>query len=729
MTHRAIACAIICVAGIFQSPAFAENIINPPRSGWVDVSKSPYNADTTGKTDVTAILQKAINDNDLGPGNSYRTIYLPNGNYLVSNTVQWSTGNSQGPVFQGQSRKGVVIRLKDGTFTGTGSTASPKAVLATGDGVAQNFNKAIFNLTVNIGSNNSGACGVYFYSNNEGIIENVDIISEDGQGSVGLHLGNGEQGPCMARKIYVKGFKYGVWGDALNSVTLSQIAVQGQSTCGLACGGRSMYVDSLTSINTAPAVLNESDLVLINGNFAGGSASVPAITNNARIFARNITTSGYSKAISDLGQGRKIAAPTGMTINDYSSYGCLTLFPSPLRSINLPIKRPPDVEWEQDTAKWANINDYKTGNRTDVQALQAAIDDPKKTSIIMPDIWHTIDSPVYIRGNIKRIVGTCRVACEWGVSGPILGTFVITDGTAPVVQIERLNCQGTSIFQQSSRTVIVEAVTNEFEDPKVDNDRADGTGDLFLIDCVARLKVTNPKAHVWAWQFNSEQQSYFFNSKPDTSQAYNLKMLGGTAWIFGYKTEVYGTKGHFYNAVAELLGFYNYAGCRGRAEPTQFYAKESNISIVSGTQLVFGCPLYDTLVTVVRGGVTKNLLATQTNPVLEWENYTIPLFSNFDSTMVSVRDPRAMPAAGIPAIIDIQALPRKNIAVTWSGSGRQSATMRLFDARGTLLATREFTAGAGGIHCAAISVPSSGTYFVDVQSGSERSVRKVMIVD
>jgi hypothetical protein len=142
--------------------------------------------------------------------------------------------------------------------------------------------------------------------------------------------------------------------------------------------------------------------------------------------------------------------------------------------------------------------------------------------------------------------------------------------------------------------------------------------------------------------------------------------------------------------------------------------------------LAWDCPLYDTLVTVVRGGVTKHLLATQTNPVLEWENYVIPLFSNFDSNLVDIKNPRAISAAGMPTIVDVRTLPRKNIAVTWSG---QSATVRLFDARGTLLATREFPAGAGNIHCAGICVPSSGTYFVDVQSGSERSVRKVMIVD
>ncbi len=48
----------------------------------LDVTKPPYNADNTGKQDVTAILQKAIND--AGRQMQGGTVYLPKGTYKVS---------------------------------------------------------------------------------------------------------------------------------------------------------------------------------------------------------------------------------------------------------------------------------------------------------------------------------------------------------------------------------------------------------------------------------------------------------------------------------------------------------------------------------------------------------------------------------------------------------------------------------------------------------------------
>ncbi len=50
----------------------------------VDITKAPYNADSTGKTDVTAILNKALSDvSDAGGG----TVWMPAGKYLVTDTV------------------------------------------------------------------------------------------------------------------------------------------------------------------------------------------------------------------------------------------------------------------------------------------------------------------------------------------------------------------------------------------------------------------------------------------------------------------------------------------------------------------------------------------------------------------------------------------------------------------------------------------------------------------
>lgn len=162
-----------------------------PCTGVIDVTKPPYNADNTGQTDVSDILTRALLENkNSGWGN--RIVYLPNGTCLVAKTVkQTEGGGNVGPCLQGQSRKGTIIRLKDGTWpTDDGKR---RWILKTGDGVAQNFNRILRNLTISIGKNNDGACGLFFYGNNQASMSDVDVISEDGKGQVGLDLGDGAE--------------------------------------------------------------------------------------------------------------------------------------------------------------------------------------------------------------------------------------------------------------------------------------------------------------------------------------------------------------------------------------------------------------------------------------------------------------------------------------------------------------------------------------------------------
>ena len=133
--------------------------------GVIDITKPPYNADNTGKTDVSDILTRALQDN-LANSWSTRIIYLPDGVYLVSKTVKTRGQGSVGPCLQGQSRKGTIIRLKDGTWPT--KEKDRHWVLWTGDGAAQCFNRILRNFTVSTGKDNDGASGMWFYAHNQG---------------------------------------------------------------------------------------------------------------------------------------------------------------------------------------------------------------------------------------------------------------------------------------------------------------------------------------------------------------------------------------------------------------------------------------------------------------------------------------------------------------------------------------------------------------------------------
>ena len=178
-------------------PARVEDVRFPADAGVVDVTEAPYNATGDGKTDATAALQKALTDHPSGN----RIIYLPNGTYLVSDTLRWPMGKPGGGddckrvILQGQSRLGTVIKLKDNCPGFSKPLADPrykrptgKGVIWTGKAPAQRFRNGVRNLTIDTGRGNAGACGLQFIANNSGCVRHVLIRSGDGRGVNGLNL-------------------------------------------------------------------------------------------------------------------------------------------------------------------------------------------------------------------------------------------------------------------------------------------------------------------------------------------------------------------------------------------------------------------------------------------------------------------------------------------------------------------------------------------------------------
>lgn len=89
---------ILCfsILSVFALPSFAEEAVQNPVIvetkyetddvvvADIVVTQSPYNADNTGETDVTAVLQKAIDDcAAMGGG----TVFMPEGRYLVKGNI------------------------------------------------------------------------------------------------------------------------------------------------------------------------------------------------------------------------------------------------------------------------------------------------------------------------------------------------------------------------------------------------------------------------------------------------------------------------------------------------------------------------------------------------------------------------------------------------------------------------------------------------------------------
>ena len=177
-----------------------ETIEFPPDPQILDVRT--FGAKGDGRTDDTAALRKAC---DEAGKKHFRTVYLPNGTYLVSDTFGWRNF----VIMCGQSRSGTVIKLAD-SCPGYGDAAKPKAVLRCLYNNNESIGNYLHHLTVDTGKGNPGAIAIRYNCHNWGTLEQVTIRSGDGAGAIGLDLSETEFGPALIRDVSIDGFDLGI---------------------------------------------------------------------------------------------------------------------------------------------------------------------------------------------------------------------------------------------------------------------------------------------------------------------------------------------------------------------------------------------------------------------------------------------------------------------------------------------------------------------------------------
>jgi hypothetical protein len=585
------ALAVVLADAAAGPGARAEDIVFPPDAGIVDVTKNPYGAKGDGKADDTAAIQKALSDYP----NAGAIIYLPNGAYLVSETLKWPHGNRGGweekrTVLQGQSEAGTVLKLPDNA-PGYGDPARRKAMVWTGQKPAQRFGNAIRNLTFDTGRGNRGAAAVQFMANNQGIMEGVTIRSGDGQGAIGLDMAYSDEiGPCLVKNVTVIGFDVGIkTAFGVDSMVFEHIRLEGQGKFGFHNDGQCVAIRGLVSRNAVPAVFNgggSSLLAIIDSRLTGvGAASDrPAIVNSGALFARSIRTAGYQEAVaSTVGGGVR-----GPHVAELTSYPATSLFGRPGGSLGLPIRETPDVPWDG-LDQWANGAAEPTKDRDITKSLQAAVDSGK-TTVYIPRGGYKVTDTVLIRGAVRRIIGCeARLDAADMVDKP---AFKVVDGAAPAVVFERISggySRTTFIEHAAARTLVVRSCCNV-------NCYAAGAGDLFLEDvCSNPFTSWRFKGRkVWARQFNVENEgTHVVND-------------GGTLWVLGLKTERGGTLIETTGGgKTEVIGGFCYTTTPPKGAP-MFVNQGSWLSVTLG-EACFGGQPYQTLISETRGGETRTL--------------------------------------------------------------------------------------------------------------------------
>jgi len=677
--------------------ASAIDYVFPPASGIIDVTKAPYNADNTGKTDVSAILTKAANDIIGVPGWGPSTMYLPNGTYLVKNTITWkvtSHGNGCGPHLIGQSRKGTVIKLAKGTWP-VGNEL--KGVIWTGAGDENNFNKGIYNLTVLVDSNNAGAIGIIYVSDNNGMMSDVDVISADGKGAYGIQsaggiAGVGGNGPFIIRRTFIKGFQVGMRTCGSEGAMCSQIRVEGQSKYGVWASCGDLIIDSLTSNDTCIAVEAEAAVFLTNAVLTGGAPTQYGIRNFVTSsFFRDIKTTGYKFAISSVGTNRP---PLVTSFDEYAPVAGISLNPPTLKSMNIPARFPPEVAWETDFTKWAFPENYKTGNLTDVQALQAAIDDVTKTTVCLTrGKVYQIDAPVHVRGTISRIYAAGGMLHKVNSNG----TVIIDDGTAPVLMIQKVsidNVDGSPgpdihLYKRTSRTVVLESMG-------MIDWHIEGGGDTYITDITSgKCYVNHAQARVWLWQWEGT-----------CCMDSTLTVSNGMVRAVGYYDEGNQSMLYFLGGISEILGYWEYSTtCNNSGEYLIGIRNDAQVSAAGIFQQNFCNPWggYDQLVSETRGGTTKILYGSAgTGRVVSPAGASIALFTAYDSAAVrqALNTDARLPVAQMRTDhASLSACPATaGMAVSFRTASAGPVTLIAYDLAGRIISVVNEHPAAAGLH-------------------------------
>jgi hypothetical protein len=488
----------------------------PPAAGAFNVRD--YGAKGDGKTDDTEAIRKAFS----AVKRHYQLLYIPDGTYLLSDTISWKNFL----VVQGQSQTGTILRLKD-ECPGYTDPAKPKAVVRCLYNNNESIGNYLSHLTVDTGKGNVGAIGLRYNAHNQGICERVTVRSGDGKGKIGLDLSESEFGPAWITQVTVDGFDVGIkTPGAPSHATMESITLRNQGVAGIE-NHFPVSIRKLSSTNAVPAIVNRggclTQLVLLDSKLTGGSKTAAAIdSENAALYLRGVTTSGYQAALKD--QGKVVPGPVIAEYITGETYG------QP-KGLNLPIEDAPEP-FAEPASKWLVVDN--TGDCT--KAIQSAIDSGATTLFFKP-VEYRVSDTIHVRGKVRRILGAREATLrgeqkDFGLKKPMLRF----DGSAKEpVTVEHLGLSTWPhpLYAMELATAQTVHLKGVYAASYIElRNTPEATGKLFLTEAIYPVKLDHPQ-NVWIRHFNVENNPFDAN-KPLPTYLVNR---GGTVWILGMKTE------------------------------------------------------------------------------------------------------------------------------------------------------------------------------------------------
>lgn len=518
----------------FGSLAAQTPITFPKDGGVLDVTA--FGAKANDDLDDTAAIQKAL---DAFP-NGNRIVYLPQGTWIVTDTLRWPKGEGgngeKRTILQGAGMALTKIVVPPST---PGFGEKPKAVLWTGVKPAQRFRNAVRDLTIEIGAGNPQAIGMQFNASNQGTIRNVILRAAKDSGHIGLDMGfTDEIGPLLVRNLTVEGFETGIvtkW--PVNSNTFEHVLLRGQRKLGWHNYHQMVFARNLRSENAVTTLFNEKDsmgtVTLVDSKITGASMEAPGMLNERQMYLRGVEVRGHGIAVdhADKGRDKGDVKEAGVITEDTSHANVVSpfrfegekTFNDAGKVAHLPVKETPEVPWD---GQWVNLEAFGAdpeGKQDSSAALQRAIDSGAETIYLPAGKEFFFDNEVLIRGAVRRIIG---LEGRFHTNGKAVWRLVDGSKDAPEVIVERMSNRSgghnIELRHESKRTLIVSsAIGFRIE--------GHGSGDIFVDDLCGQLNLQKHGQSAWCRQLNVEHQGTMCRNH------------GGKLWILGMKTEKIGT--------------------------------------------------------------------------------------------------------------------------------------------------------------------------------------------
>jgi len=416
----------------------------------------------------------------------------------------------------------------------------------------------------------------------------LNYLSGDGKGHSGIDMTRYAPGPCLVKNVQIQGFDYGILvGNHEYGPTFENITLKNQNAVGIYNTDNALAIRKLQSTNSGAVIQNQGEglVIVLDGNFQGGSSTLSAIQNNGYLYARNIVANGYQSAINTKG-----TVVPGASQSEYVSNKIYSLFSSPKKSLNLTIRETP-VFHDNNTANWGKFTPSYYG---DTDPLQSLLNSGKSTIYFPHGVYFSYNKKVVtVPATVKRIVGFGSGINEGPDGGGVV--FSVEENSDQPLIIEQFG-GGVSVEHASARTVAMKHGNYGYTDFA-------GAGRLFLEDVVLGTLNLNHSHSVWARQLDTESS----NGAPT-----KITNQGATLWILGIKTE---GKGTVINTSAggrtELLGTLIYPAQQFTADEQQYAAfvnNESSQSLIYALSVYDPSSNYNVQVQETRGGVTRQFL-------------------------------------------------------------------------------------------------------------------------